>query len=137
MKTLKYIFVAAALGLTATSCYDLDLEPKGLVYENVLFQSDNGIKKYLASAYHDLPIEDFNYGQNGDQKGYATSSKVEISGRLRNLVQHPVLLRRQVVQLLMVALTIGLMIVSVNLTICWKNCLSIKAILRKMFINLI
>ena len=75
MKTLKYIFVAAALGLTATSCYDLDLEPKGLVYENVLFQSDNGIKKYLASAYHDLPIEDFNYGQNGDQKGYATSSK--------------------------------------------------------------
>ena len=75
MKTLKYILVAAALGLTATSCYDLDLEPKGLVYENVLFQSDNGIKKYLASAYHDLPIEDFNYGQNGDQKGYATSSK--------------------------------------------------------------
>lgn len=137
MKTLKYIFVAAALGLTATSCYDLDLEPKGLVYENVLFQSDNGIKKYLASAYHDLPIEDFNYGQNGDQKGYATSSKGGISGRLRNLVQHPVLLRRQVVQLLMVALTIGLMIVSVNLTICWKNCLSIKAILRKMFINLI
>ena len=102
MKTLKYIFVAAALGLTATSCYDLDLEPKGLVYENVLLQA-----------------------------------KVEISGRLRNLVQHPVLLRRQVVQLLMAALTIGLMIVSVNLTICWKNCLSIKAILRKMFIILI
>lgn len=47
MKTLKYIFVAAALGLTATSCYDLDLEPKGLIYENVLFQSDNGIKSIL------------------------------------------------------------------------------------------
>lgn len=72
MKTLKYIFVAAALGLTATSCYDLDLEPKGLIYENVLFQSDNGIKKYLALMYQDLPIEDFNYSQNGDDKGYAT-----------------------------------------------------------------
>lgn len=72
MKTLKYIFVAAALGLTATSCYDLDLEPKGLIYENVLFQSDNGIKKYLALMYQDLPIEDFNYCQNGDDKGYAT-----------------------------------------------------------------
>ena len=83
MKTLKYIFVAAALGLTATSCYDLDLEPKGLVYENVLFQSDNGIKKYLASAYHDLPIEDFNYGQNGDQKGYATSSSRRMQKKFR------------------------------------------------------
>ena len=137
MKTLKYIFVAAALGLTATSCYDLDLEPKGLVYENVLFQSDNGIKKYLASAYHDLPIEDFNYVRMETRKVMLLQAKVEISGRLRNLVQHPVLLRRQVVQLLMAALTIGLMIVSVNLTICWKNCLSIKAILRKMFIILI
>lgn len=72
MKTLKYIFAAAALGLTVTSCYDLDLKPKGLIYENVLFQSDNGIKKYLALMYQDLPIEDFNYCQNGDDKGYAT-----------------------------------------------------------------
>ncbi len=72
MKTLKYIFAAAALGFTVTSCYDLDLEPKGLIYENVLFQSDNGIKKYLALVYQDLPIEDFNYCQNGDDKGYAT-----------------------------------------------------------------
>lgn len=71
MKTLKYMF-AVALGLTVTSCYDLDLEPKGLIYENVLFQSDNGIKKYLALMYQDLPIEDFNYCQNGDDKGYAT-----------------------------------------------------------------
>ena len=125
MKTLKYIFVAAALGLTATSCYDLDLEPKGLVYENVLFQSDNGIKKYLASAYHDLPIEDFNYGQNGDQKGYATSRKGGNQWQAQKSSAASC------------ALTIGLMIVSVNLTICWKNCLSIKAILRKMFIILI
>ncbi len=72
MKTFKYLFVAAILGLTVTSCYDLDLEPKGLIYENVLLSSDNGIKKYLTIVYQDLPIEDFNYKQNGDEKGYAT-----------------------------------------------------------------
>lgn len=72
MKTIKYLFAAAALTLTVTSCYDMDLDPKGLVYENVLLKSDNGIKKYFALIYQDLPIEDFNYKQNGDDKGYAT-----------------------------------------------------------------
>ena len=72
MKIFKYVFVAAELGLTVTSCADMDLEPKGLLYDNVLMSSDNGIQKYLALVYQDLPVEDFNYGQNGDQKGYAT-----------------------------------------------------------------
>lgn len=72
MKTFKYITAAIALGLAAIACQTLDLEPKGLIYENVLLSSDNGVKKYLALAYQDLPIEDFNYGQNGDQRGYAT-----------------------------------------------------------------
>lgn len=73
MKTWKYIVMTAALGLTVTSCYDLDLEPKGILGENTLLKSDNGIKRYLATVYQDLPIEDFNYKQNGgDNKGYAT-----------------------------------------------------------------
>ena len=72
MKTFKYLFLATTLGVAISSCYDLDLEPKGLIYENVLFQSENGVKKYLALIYQDLPIEDFNYKQNGDAKGYAT-----------------------------------------------------------------
>ncbi|MBQ8520578.1 MAG: RagB/SusD family nutrient uptake outer membrane protein [Bacteroides sp.] len=72
MKTFKYIFAAAVLGFSASSCNDLELEPKGELYENVLLSSDNGVKKYLALAYQDLPIEDFNYGQNGDMRGYAT-----------------------------------------------------------------
>ena len=72
MKTLKYMFVACSLCLSMTSCYDLELEPKGLIYENVLLSSNDGVKKYLALVYQDLPIEDFNYGQNGDQRGYAT-----------------------------------------------------------------
>ena len=45
MKIFKYVFVAAALGLTVTSCADMDLEPKGLLYDNVLMSSDNGIQK--------------------------------------------------------------------------------------------
>ena len=40
MKKIKYIFVAAALGLTMSSCYDLDLEPKGLIYDCLLYTSD-------------------------------------------------------------------------------------------------
>ena len=72
MKNLKAICMAAALGLTVASCHDLDLEPKGLIYENVLFQSESGVQKYFALLYQDCPIEDFNYKQNGNAKGYAT-----------------------------------------------------------------
>lgn len=71
MKTFKYIFVAA-LGLMVTSCYDLDLEPKGLIYENVLMKSENGLQKYWAMVYQDLPIEDFNYAMSGEHNGFAT-----------------------------------------------------------------
>ncbi len=72
MKTFKYLLAAAALGLTVTSCYELDLDPKGMIGETVLLKSDNGIKKYFAVVYQDLPVEDFNYKQNGDEKGYAS-----------------------------------------------------------------
>ena len=72
MNSLKYIFIISTLGLLVTSCYDLDLEPKGLIYENVLFKSENGVKKYFTLLYQDLPIEDFNYAQSGEHNGYAT-----------------------------------------------------------------
>lgn len=75
MRTLKYILITAAFGFSITSCYDLDLEPKGLIYENVLFQSESGVKKYFALLYQDLPVEDFNYKQNGDLKGYAQANQ--------------------------------------------------------------
>ena len=96
MKTFKYITAAIALGFAAIACQTLDLEPKGLIYENVLLSSDNGVKKYLALAYQDLPIEDFNYGQNGDQRGYATGM-VETSGRPRSQVLRLQQLRHAVV----------------------------------------
>lgn len=72
MKSLKYIFIATALGISVASCHDLDLEPKGLIYENVLFKSESGVKKYFSLLYQDLPIEDFNYAQSGAHNGYAT-----------------------------------------------------------------
>lgn len=76
MSNFKYIWVAAALGLGAslTSCNDMDLDPKGILAENTLLKSDEGIKYYLSVIYQDLPIEDFNYGQNGDQIGYAVTA---------------------------------------------------------------
>lgn len=72
MKTFKYIFVATALSLMASSCHDLDLEPKGLIYENVLMKSENGLQKYWALVYQDMPIEDFNYAMSGEFNGFAT-----------------------------------------------------------------
>lgn len=68
----KFYYLIAILVLFASSCNNMDLEPKGLLYDNVLMGSDAGIQKYLALVYQDLPIEDFNYKQNGDYKGYAT-----------------------------------------------------------------
>ncbi len=73
MIKFRYIWAAAALGLTFASCSEMDLEPKGILSENTLLKSDEGIKKYLALIYQECPIEDFNYGQNGDLKGYAVS----------------------------------------------------------------
>jgi len=76
MRKFNYIWVAAALGmgLSFTSCNDMDLDPKGILSENTLLKSEEGIKYYLALIYQDLPIEDFNYGQNGDQIGYAVNA---------------------------------------------------------------
>lgn len=70
MKIFKYIICAASLGLVVTSCSDLDLDAKGVQDEATLFSSDAGVKTYLAALYNDLPIEDFNYAVNGDQRGY-------------------------------------------------------------------
>ena len=75
MKTLKYLFVAAILVFSVSSCHDMDLEPKGILDEATLFRSDYGIRKYFAAIYNDLPIEDFNYKQTGDGKGYSTDNQ--------------------------------------------------------------
>lgn len=75
MKTIKYLFAVTALTFAVTSCHDMDLEPKGILDEGTLLTSDYGVKKYLAAIYNDLPIEDFNYKQTGDGKGYSTNKQ--------------------------------------------------------------
>lgn len=75
MKIFKYLFATIILGLTISACHDLDLKPKGLLDEATLFRSDDGVKKYLASIYNDLPIEDFNYKHTGGGRGYSTDNQ--------------------------------------------------------------
>lgn len=58
------------MGLSLTSCEDLDLMPKGIMDEPTLIGSEAGLETYLVRIYNNLPIEDFNYGISGDQVGY-------------------------------------------------------------------
>jgi hypothetical protein len=49
------------------SCRDLNLEPKGRLGEPELYGNEYGVKKYFASIYNSLPIEDFlYYGTDSD-----------------------------------------------------------------------
>jgi hypothetical protein len=70
MKALKHIIVAA-VGLATVSCYNMDIVPPSVLGEQVLLNSEDGIRKYLTIAYHDLPIEDFNYYVN---RGYTITA---------------------------------------------------------------
>ncbi len=72
MKKINIILAALALIFGASACNSLDLEPKGVLDDNALFNSEYGIQKYLAGIYNDLPIEDFCYKYADDEKGYST-----------------------------------------------------------------
>ena len=56
MKLFRYILSAGVVALAMTACNDLDLEPKGVLDEGLLFNSDFGVQKYFAGLYDDLPI---------------------------------------------------------------------------------
>ena len=62
----KLILFAAFFGFAVSSCYDLELQPKGILGESELFGSAYGVQKYFVQFYMHLPIEDFIY--------YATSN---------------------------------------------------------------
>ena len=62
----KLILFAAFFGFAVSSCYDLELQPKGILGESELFGSAYGVQKYFVQFYMHLPIEDFIY--------YATAS---------------------------------------------------------------
>ncbi len=66
MKLKKILFVAF-IGFIATSCYDLTLEPKGILGEPEVFGNESGVKAFFAGEYGYLPIEDFAYmSRNND-----------------------------------------------------------------------
>ena len=75
MKLFRYILSAGVVALAMTACNDLDLEPKGVLDEGLLFNSDFGVQKYFAGLYDDLPIEDFLYYEGNDMKGYGHTNQ--------------------------------------------------------------
>ena len=67
------IFLAAA----AVSSCSLELQPKGIIDESILMNSDFGVQKYFTILYNDLPIEDFNYRACGDTDlGYGSYNQI-------------------------------------------------------------
>lgn len=57
----RFLIYITLLCVGIFSCRDLNLEPKGILGEPELFGNENGVKKYFATLYNSLPIEDFVY----------------------------------------------------------------------------
>ena len=67
----KLILFIVILGLIASACYKLTLEPKGILGEPQLFGTEFGVKKYFTGIYTWLPIEDFTYfSRSGGSSGF-------------------------------------------------------------------
>jgi len=68
----QFLIYITLLSIGIFSCQDLNLEPKGILGEPELFGNEYGVKKYFATIYNGLPIEDFlYYGTNsGDFSAY-------------------------------------------------------------------
>lgn len=61
IKKLRYILYACMSAMMLNSCYDMDLEPKGIMNEAAFLGNEYGVSKYFAGIYNLLPVEDFNY----------------------------------------------------------------------------
>ena len=59
-KTALILSLAAAL-LGLSACNEMNLDPKGMIDEGLLFNSEYGVKKYFTLLYSDMPIEDLTY----------------------------------------------------------------------------
>lgn len=66
-KTILYITLLCA---GVFSCRDLSLEPKGILGEAEFFGNEYGVKKYFATLYNSLPIEDFLYYGTDSENAY-------------------------------------------------------------------
>ena len=60
MKLLNYI-LSFSLICGISACTELDLPPINVIQDKDVFDTENGIKTYLARVYDQMPIEDFAY----------------------------------------------------------------------------
>lgn len=63
MKSIHKVIVAISLtaGVSVTSCQKLNIAPNNIFTPDVIYNSEAGVKSFLATIYQDLPIEDFKY----------------------------------------------------------------------------
>ena len=84
---MKHKLIFAALCLTlATSCVDLDIEPKNIVTSESLLSNESGMDIYMARMYSNMPWEDFKYlGQWGFEfNGWLNAVGIEGTGEALN-----------------------------------------------------
>ncbi len=63
MKSIHKLIIAISITAAAsvTSCQRLDIPPKNIFTPDVIYNSEAGVKSFLATIYQNLPIEDFKY----------------------------------------------------------------------------
>lgn len=84
---MKHKLISAALCLTlATSCVDLDIDPKNIVTSESLLSNESGIDIYMARMYSNMPWEDFKYlGQWGlNFNGWLNATGIDGTGEALN-----------------------------------------------------
>ncbi|WP_114937892.1 RagB/SusD family nutrient uptake outer membrane protein [Mucilaginibacter endophyticus] len=73
MKKLHKLIIAISVGVgtSVTSCQKLDIPPTNIFTPNIIYDSEAGVKSFLATIYTNLPIEDFKYRPD---QGFKTGS---------------------------------------------------------------
>jgi hypothetical protein len=63
MKSIHKFIIAISIGVgvSLTSCQRLDILPTNIFTPEIIYDSEAGVKSFLATIYHNLPIEDFKY----------------------------------------------------------------------------
>ncbi len=79
MRKIKSLISILLSGLLMQSCVNLDKSPFNIVEEDVLFSTESGYLSFLASLYHVLPVEDFNFSP---QRGFNDSFTQNYLGHL-------------------------------------------------------
>jgi hypothetical protein len=63
MKSIHKLIIAISVGAgtLVTSCQKLDIPPTNIFTPDIIYNSEAGVKSFLATIYQNLPIEDFKY----------------------------------------------------------------------------